>query len=313
MAERVWQRRRFYPRRARSEGRKVMRLLTAAAQSPAPDTAEEAFHLLRQLLQIFLQSKAVEQAERLNAKIGRLLQEMLEARYGPEVFVSGFSVAKLVGEIEANLKRILAKEKAERPERRRARDKEHPARQAPGDEGEEGNEETVVEPPPEAAGAAPQGVAPSQARQSIPPGRVPELPQKFEDFLKIFSRAFPPPLPQRGTASEGDRVLLHSLAWAVWERLHIYERQVRQEEVSLRRVVDELGAEAVETYKDLRVRSHLIEIAFKTEPELGQEMARLEADIELGINQSLKWRYGSDLDQEIFPPPPGIAVPVTST
>src|SRR5262249_49906234 len=80
VAERVWQRRRFYPRRARSEGRKVMRLLTAAAQSPATDTAEEAFHLLRQLLEIFLQSKAVEQAERLNAKIGRLLQEMLEAR-----------------------------------------------------------------------------------------------------------------------------------------------------------------------------------------------------------------------------------------
>jgi hypothetical protein len=29
-------------------------------------------------------------------------------------------------------------------------------------------------------------------------------------------------------------------------------------------------------------------------------MASVEADIELGINQLLKWRYGSHLDQEIF-------------
>ena len=62
----------------------------------------------------------------------------------------------------------------------------------------------------------------------------------------------------------------------------------------------------METYKDLRVRSHWIEIAFKTEPALRQVMASLEADIELGINQLLKWRYSSDLDREIFPPPPGM-------
>ena len=69
--------------------------------------------------------------------------------------------------------------------------------------------------------------------------------------------------------------------------------------------MDELGAQAVESYKDLWVRLHVIELAFKTEPTLGQVMARLEAEIEFGIEQFVKWRYGSDLDQEVFPPPPG--------
>ena len=228
VAERVWQRRRLYPRRARSEGRKVMRLLTAAARWPAVGSMAEALQLLRQLLEIFLKSKAVEQAERLNAKIGRLLQEMLEARYGPEVFVNGFSVAKLVGKIEANLKRWAADEKAERAARRRARDEKHPAGQGSAAEGGEGREQAAVEPPPEAAGAVPGAGAPAQAGPPIRPGRVPELPEKFEDFLKVFSHAFSPPLPQRGTATEGGRVLLHSLAWAVWERLHIYGGRSRK-------------------------------------------------------------------------------------
>ena len=101
VAERVWQRRRFYPRRARREGRKVMRLLTAAAQRPAPGSMADALQLLRQLLEIFLQSKPVGQAERLNAEIGRLLREMVERRYGVEVFPDNFPLAASMRETEA--------------------------------------------------------------------------------------------------------------------------------------------------------------------------------------------------------------------
>jgi len=36
VAERIWKRRRHFPRQARREGRQVMRLLTQAAQSPSP-------------------------------------------------------------------------------------------------------------------------------------------------------------------------------------------------------------------------------------------------------------------------------------
>ena len=166
-----------------------------------------------------------------------------------------------------------------------------------------------MEPPPEVAGAAvsPQGAGAPPKPSSRPVRQVPELPQKFEDFLEIFPRAFSPTRPHRRIAAEGDQVLLHSLAWAVWERLHVYERQVRQEEAGLRRALDELGAQAVETYRDLRVRARVIELAFKTEPTLSEVMAKLEAEIEFGINQLVKRRYGSDLDQEVFPPPPRIA------
>ena len=68
----------------------------------------------------------------------------------------------------------------------------------------------------------------------------------------------------------------------------------------------------MESYKDLRVRLRMIELAFKTEPTLGPVMARLEAEIEFGIEQFVKWRYDSDLDQEVFPPPPRMTTTVTS-
>ena len=68
--------------------------------------------------------------------------------------------------------------------------------------------------------------------------------------------------------------------------------------------MDELGAQAVESYKDLWVRLHVIELAFKTEPTLGQVMARLEAEIEFGIEQFVKWRYGSTSTRRSFPERP---------
>jgi hypothetical protein len=77
--------------------------------------------------------------------------------------------------------------------------------------------------------------------------------------------------------------------------------------------VEEAGAEAVESYKDLRVPAHLVERAFTTVPEFLEVEASLEEDIELAMNQLLKWRHGSELDQEVFPPPPGMTIPVTST
>ena len=52
VAERIWKRRRHFPRQARREGRQVMRLLTQAAQSPSPRTEQEAVKLFLQLLNI---------------------------------------------------------------------------------------------------------------------------------------------------------------------------------------------------------------------------------------------------------------------
>jgi hypothetical protein len=138
---------------------------------------------------------------------------------------------------------------------------------------------------------------------------VPELPEKFEDFLAIFCRAFPP--PRLGQTAEADQRLVRALARAVWARLHVYEQQVEQEEARVRRVLDEVAEEAVESYKDLRKRSYLVEMAFATEPDLTRLIASREADIELAIYQLVRWRQGPNPEPEVFPP--GMPAPVSST
>jgi len=79
-----------------------MRLLTQAAQSPSPRSEEEALNLFLQLMQIFRDSRAVPEAKHENELIERALMEMLEARYGPEVFPDGQPLASLLWACEAD-------------------------------------------------------------------------------------------------------------------------------------------------------------------------------------------------------------------
>jgi hypothetical protein len=121
VAERIWKRRRHFPRQARREGRQVMRLLTAAAKSPAPGSQQEAYKLFLQLLEILQPTRVLRQAQNLTESIERALIEMLEARYGREAFINGQPVASLFRAVEADYKRRMAEEKAEREARRAAR------------------------------------------------------------------------------------------------------------------------------------------------------------------------------------------------
>jgi len=68
----------------RREGRRVMRLLTAALKRSQPLTAEEARNLVCQLLKCLDGTRVTEGARRLNDKIGRLLGKMIEVQYGVE-------------------------------------------------------------------------------------------------------------------------------------------------------------------------------------------------------------------------------------
>jgi len=99
-----------------------MRLLTHAAQSPAPRSQEEALKLVLQLAQVFRDSRAVPQAEHQNGSIERALMELLEARYGAEVFADGQPPASLWRTVEADYKRGMEEEKAEREAPRAARE-----------------------------------------------------------------------------------------------------------------------------------------------------------------------------------------------
>ena len=98
-----------------------MRLLAQAAQSPAPGSQQEAYKLFLQLLEILQPTRVLRQAQNLNESIERALIEMLEARYGREAFINGQSVASLFRAVEADYKRRMAEEKAEREARRAAR------------------------------------------------------------------------------------------------------------------------------------------------------------------------------------------------
>jgi hypothetical protein len=94
-AEQIWKRRQHFSHQARREARQVMRLLSAAAQSSSPHREEEALKLFHRLLEIFTRSRAVPRAELLNNLLERALWEMLEARYGPGVYVNGQSFTLL--------------------------------------------------------------------------------------------------------------------------------------------------------------------------------------------------------------------------
>src|SRR5271157_804994 len=65
----------------RREGRRIMRVLTAAIARSHPLSAGEACNLIRELLQCLDGSRVVAEARQLNDQIARLLLRMLTARY----------------------------------------------------------------------------------------------------------------------------------------------------------------------------------------------------------------------------------------
>jgi len=77
--------------------------------------------LFLQLVNILSPWPALLQAQKLNEKIERALIETLEALYGRQVFKDGQPLGSLLRACEADYKRLLAEEKAEREVRRAAR------------------------------------------------------------------------------------------------------------------------------------------------------------------------------------------------
>jgi len=294
-----------------------MRLLAQAAQSPSPHSEEEALKLFLQLMQIFRESLAVFQAKRQNELIKRALMEMLEARYGPEVFPDGQPLASLLRMIEADYKRRMAEEKAEREARRAARQQATGnGGQGTGDSGQEtGDSEQGTESEqetPEAgqesateandASTANTGEAPPEQKAAEQRrGRGPDLPKTFEEFLDLFSRAFPPPKEVREL--DGDRMLLRQVAEAVWARLHIHQRQVRQENERLDAAFQK-ATEPVDSFKELWRRTYAIQAAFQIEPWFTDAVLELETCLDQDMGQLVQWRYGPAVYREMTPPPP---------
>jgi len=280
-----------------------MRLLTQAAQSPAPGSQQEAYKLFLQLLEILRPTQALRQAWNLNESIERALIEMLEARQGGEAFTNGEPIASLLRACEADYKRRLAEEKAEREARRAARE------QGTGDSGEvtgdrEQGTETQATASPEGQQGEPGEEAAEQRR-----GQGPELPKTFEEFWDLFSRAFVPPKEVREL--DQDRMLLRQVAETVWAFLHIYDQQVRQENERLDAALQKADL-PLGNLREVPGRAWAVLGAFRIEARFTDALRELETDFNQDTVQLVKWRYGPAVYREVTPPPPRHRRTVTS-
>jgi hypothetical protein len=267
-----------------------MRLLSAPAQSSSPHSEEEALKLFHRLLEIFTRSRAVPRAQLLNNLVKRALWEMLETRYGRGVYVNGQSYTLLWQVLEQDYQWGLEQEKQRREERRAA------AGQGQGTgEGEQCVPQGSQSNP--AAFANPESPTPNPSEQETPqgeptagrPGQQPPLPSTFEEFLELFYRAFASPKQVRDLAQ--DRALIIQLAHSIWMRLHVYDRQVRQESEKLGTVF-ETAAQAVTGYEDLQQRAFALEAAFQIDPALNEALREMTLILEKDVRQVLQWRSG---------------------
>jgi hypothetical protein len=280
-----------------------MRLLSAAAQSPSPHSEEEALKLFHQLLGVFTRSRAVPRAVYLNSLVQRALWEMLEARYGAEMYVNGQCWTLLWQVIEDDHRWAMEQEKLRREERRAA------AEQAKGtgerEQGIGNREEGTVKTETASPASSTPNPREEEAKQGEPaagrPGQPPPLPSTFEEFLDLFYRAFAPPSHVRELAQ--DRALIIQLAHSVWERLHVYNQQVRQESEKLGAVF-ETATQAVTGYEDLRQRAYALEAALGIDRRLDEAFRELAGYLEKDVQQVLRWRFGPAVQREVFPPPP---------
>jgi len=127
------------------------------------------------------------------------------------------------------------------------------------------------------------------------------LPQTFEEFLDLFYRAFVPPREVRELFH--DQLMLRQVAQTVWDRLHLYERQVQQENARLDAALQK-DTQPVESFKELRARTYAVQAAFQIEPWLTTALVELDTYLDQDVRRLVKWRYGPPVYREVCPPPP---------
>jgi len=178
----------------RREGRRIMRVLTAAIQRSHPLSGEEAAKLVCELLQCLDGSRVVGEARRLNGKIYEALLEMLEVRYGAVEEFAGTPAAIMVMDYYAGLQ-VAAAQREARAAQAAAR------REARAAHGGAAGETVAAEGDP--AGAAEEERESAEDRSAGPEASgecdgqsnepshvsVPKLPPTIEEFHALLGRA----------------------------------------------------------------------------------------------------------------------------
>ena len=114
----------------RREGRRIMRVLTAAIERSHPLSAEEAAKLVYELLQCLDGSRVVAGARRLNAKIAEALMKMMEIRYGAVEGFAGTPSAIIVRDLRDYCDELLMAAAAAESEAQAAQAARREAREA---------------------------------------------------------------------------------------------------------------------------------------------------------------------------------------
>jgi len=270
----------------RREGRRVMRLLTAALNRSQPLSVEEATNLVRQLLKCLDGTRVTEEARRLNKKIARLLGKMIEVQYGVEP--GGVPVEIWLEQLRedrraraAAIRERRAARKAERTKRVQEAEgfrKGHPA--TPGD--------TVEARPRPQVGVGPVVVAEggsedggSWGGQRKEPRRVliPELPETWEEFHSLVTRALD---------LEDEPEVAGAVAENLWNRLHLWNEREREEERWLERLFQEGAANPPDSYpdpyKELRDRAYKIPVILKLDKDFLRWMDQLTERLERALD-----------------------------
>ncbi|MGO9272096.1 MAG: hypothetical protein ACLQOO_17845 [Terriglobia bacterium] len=237
----------------RREGRRLMRLLTAAISRSQPLGANEAFDLARQLLQCLDGPRVAYEVRRLNQKIAHLLMKMIETRYGAEAQVNGFPLATALEQLQEEARQRAAERAADRPAAAQA-----------------GN------PAAEAQAQAGRNNSQGSDRPSTEPSNVslPQLPKTREEFRALVARA----LDLEGE-NEVEQSVVRTLADSIWERLHWWDRRAETEAQRLERLLHECAAYPLGGEDDPRHRTYCINTVLNLDDAFICRLDHLNANV----------------------------------
>jgi hypothetical protein len=266
----------------RGEGRRIMRLLTAALdrsrKGSQPLSVEEAKNLVGQLLQCLDGARVSEAARRLNEKIGRLLGKMIEVRYGVEP--GAVPVEVWLEQLREDRRARAAAARQRRAARQGRGAKSAAAAEelrkghlgTPGDRAEVRAEAGAAV---EAGGGNENAAEGGWQRKEPSKVSVPELPETWEEFQGLVTRAL---------QLEDEPEVAGALAETLWNRLHLWKEREETEAQELERLFQGGAANPPESYPDpdqeLRHRAYKIRLILRLDDGFLRWRDQLTARVE---------------------------------
>jgi len=240
----------------RREGRRIMRLLTAAISRSQPLTADEAFNPAIQLLQCLDGGRVAAEVRRLNQKIAHLLMKLIETRYGAEAQVNGVPLATVLEQLQEERRQQAEARAADSPPAERAGAAVGGKKSAEGSEGQRKEPSNVS---------------------------IPELPKSSEGFQRLLARA----LDLEG-GSEAEASAARRLAESIWERLHWWKRRTETEGQRLEQLFQVGTAAPLDSEDDPRHRTYYINTVLNLDDDFLRRMSHLTAQ----VRDDLRWWIG---------------------